>query len=150
MPTLIHQRVRQAREGKNPTVIRKLKTGWLCIGDNQIVRGYCVFLNDPVVQDINALPMAERAVFLLEMSLIGDALLEVTGARLINYELLGNKDRALHVHVHPRYENEADQYKFMPVWEYYKLPAVPFDSQHDRELMDKIGAAIDRRMSGSA
>jgi diadenosine tetraphosphate (Ap4A) HIT family hydrolase len=149
MPTLIHQRVREARAGTNPTVIRRMKTGWLVIGDNQIVRGYCVLLSDPTARDINALPMAERAEFLLDMSLAGDALLEATGARLINYEILGNKDRALHVHLHPRYEDERPERKFIPVWEYYKDPPMPVDLSRDRAMMDQIGAALDRLMTAS-
>jgi len=151
MPTLIHQRVRDARAGTNPAVIRRMKTGWLVIGDNQIVRGYCVLLSDPTARDINELPMAQRAEFLLDMSLAADALLEATGARLINYEILGNKDRALHVHLHlhPRYEDERTDRKFMPVWDYYKDPPVPMDLSRDRVLMQKIGAALDRLMTAS-
>src|SRR5665213_602715 len=98
MPTLIHERVRLANEGTNPTVIRRLSSGWLVLGDSQRLRGYCLLLSDPVVADINQLPPLERSRFLTDMVIIGDALLEVTGADLINYMVLGNQDRGLHAH----------------------------------------------------
>ena len=42
------------------------------------------------------------------MATIGDALLEVTGAFRINYEILGNLEPALHAHIIPRYLNEPE------------------------------------------
>jgi diadenosine tetraphosphate (Ap4A) HIT family hydrolase len=144
METLIHQRVRLANEGKNPTAIRRMSSGWLVLGDNQRLRGYCLLLSDPVAADINALSPEERAKFLRDMVLIGDALLEVTGAKLINYMILGNLDRALHAHVHPRFADEPEETRQKGPWAYNQQD-VPFDLERDRELMDRIGKAIDRR-----
>ncbi len=146
METLIHKRVRLANEGKNPTAIRRLPSGWLVLGDNQKLRGYCVLLSDPVVLDINALGPPERAQFLSDMTLIGDALLEVTGAKLINYMILGNWDRALHAHIHPRYSDEPDETRQQGPW-VYNPQEQPFDASRDRGLMEKIGKAVDRRMA---
>lgn len=44
MANLIEQRVEMARNGQNPYVICKMKSGWLVIGDVQPLPGYCVFL----------------------------------------------------------------------------------------------------------
>src|SRR5688572_23228429 len=74
------------------------------------------------------------------MVIVGDALLEATGARLINYELLGNSDRALHAHINPRYADEPDDKRRFPVWEYHRDSAirkVPFDAVQDRPLMHR-------------
>lgn len=149
MHTLIHRRVDAARAGNNPTVIRQMPSGWLVLGDLQTLRGYCLLLADPVVQDINTLGHAQRARFLLEMTLIGDALLEVTGARLINYQLLGNTDHALHVHINPRYADEPEDKRHGPTWAYHRDPNIQhiaFDAARDRELMQQIGLAVDRRL----
>ncbi len=124
-----------------------MPSGWLVLGDVQTLRGYCLLLSDPVVQDINALGHDARARFLLDMTSIGDALLEVTGARLINYQLLGNTDRALHAHLHPRYANEPDDKRSVPPWEYHRGPQIPFDAERDKELMEQIGKAVDRRLA---
>ncbi len=55
MANLIHERVAMAREGKNPFVIARLKSGWVVIGDVQPLEGYCLLLADPVVKDLNSL-----------------------------------------------------------------------------------------------
>jgi hypothetical protein len=49
-------------------------------------------LPDPVLGSINELEGAPRAQFLVDMVAIGDALLAVTGAYRINYEIQGNSD----------------------------------------------------------
>ena len=74
------------------------------------------------------------------MAAIGDALLEVTDAARINYEILGNKDPALHAHVFPRYACEASDKRHGPVWGYGReeRDGRPFDLERDRELMDAI------------
>ena len=98
MSTLIHERVAAAHVGTNPTVICRMPSGWAVLCDVQFLRGYTILLSDPVVPDLNALDREHRAQFLLDMVTIGDALLEVTGAFRINYEILGNLDPALHAH----------------------------------------------------
>lgn len=101
MPTLIHQRVREAQKVENPTVICQMPSGWAVIGDQQFIPGYSLLLADPVVADLNALTGAQRSQYLSDMAVIGDALLEVTDAYRINYEILGNTEPALHAHIFP-------------------------------------------------
>jgi diadenosine tetraphosphate (Ap4A) HIT family hydrolase len=144
METLIHKRVRLANEGNNPTAVRRMPSGWFVLGDNQRLRGYSLLLSDPVVLDINALAPEPRAAFLRDMVIIGDALMEVTGSKLINYMVLGNFDRALHAHIHPRYEDEPSDTRQQGPWAYHNQE-VPFDQSRDRDLMIRLGQAIDRR-----
>jgi diadenosine tetraphosphate (Ap4A) HIT family hydrolase len=80
------------------------------------------------------------------MSIIGDALLEVTGAALINYEILGNTDRALHTHIVPRYADEPDEQRRRPIWSSDRSTAPQFDPQRDRELIEKLAQAIHKRL----
>lgn len=142
MPTLIHRRVEQARQGINPAVICRVTSGWVVLGDVQFLQGYSLLLPDPVVPDLNALTMEQRITFLQDMTVLGDALLEVTGAVRINYEILGNSEAALHAHVFPRYAAEPEEKTQKPVWFYDWQSASPFDSKRDQPLMDKIAAAI--------
>lgn len=146
MPTLIHQRVEQARRGENPTVICRVPSGWIVIGDKQFLPGYSLLLADPVVPSINDLDGEARAQFLRDMVILGDALLEVTGALRINYEILGNSEAALHAHVLPRYESEPEAMRRRPAWFYDWNAAVDFDLERDRDLMLRIAAAVDRRL----
>jgi len=107
--TLIHRRVASARDGTNPMVIARMRSGWAVMGDRQVLAGYSLLLPDPVVPDLNALSGAVRATFLEDMARLGDALLHVTGARRINYEILGNSEPALHAHLFPRYDDEPPE-----------------------------------------
>jgi diadenosine tetraphosphate (Ap4A) HIT family hydrolase len=147
MSTLIHQRVELARAGKNPTVIYRMPSGWAVLGDTQVTPGYTILLSDPVVQDLNALPLQDRSVYLRDMSIIGDALLEVTGAALINYEILGNTDRALHAHIVPRYADEPEEQRRKPIWSSDMNQAPKLDLERDQEMMDKIAQAIQKQMN---
>lgn len=148
MTTIVHQRVEAARAGTNPTVISCVPSGWVVLGDVQFLRGYSLLLADPVVPDLNALDEQLRGRFLLDMAILGDALLEVTDAYRINYEILGNTDAALHAHVFPRYMTEPEERRQGPVWYYdraYRL-SIKFDLERDRALMAQIAAAIQRRL----
>lgn len=144
MTTLIHQRVEAARRGENPTVICRMPSGWAVLADKQVLRGYALLLPDPVVPSLNDLQGEARAAYLHDMVLLGDALLEVTGAARINYEILGNTEPALHVHVIPRYADEPPLQRLGPVWFYDRSSAPSFDPERDRELMQQIAGAIGR------
>jgi diadenosine tetraphosphate (Ap4A) HIT family hydrolase len=142
MSTLIHRRVEEARQGSNPAVICRVASGWVVLGDVQFLPGYSLLLPDPVVPSLNALTMEQRIIFLQDMTVLGDALIEITGAVRINYEILGNSETALHAHVFPRFATELEKKRRKPVWFYDWKAAPPFDPNRDRELMDKIAIAI--------
>jgi len=146
MTTLIHQRVQAAQQGENPTVICKMESGWVVLSDVQLMNGYCLLLPDPVPPSLNDLPIPAREKFLRDMSIIGDALLEVTGAARINYEILGNSEKALHAHIVPRFEAEPENLRKGPVWFYDWSKAPKFDLQKYAGLMEKISAAIQKRL----
>lgn len=148
MTTLIHQRVDLAQKGQNPTVLCKMESGWAVFGDVQVLNGYCLLLPDPVPADLNSLSIEERGIFLRDMSLIGDAVLEVTGAARINYEMLGNSEKALHAHIIPRYDAEPQELSKGPVWFYDWTQAPRFELQKHKALMDNIRAALEKRMNG--
>ena len=146
MSTLIHRRVEAARKGENPTVLCQMESGWAVIGDMQILNGYCLLLPDPVVPTLNDLEEAERVKFMRDMALIGDAILEVTGATRINYEILGNSEPALHVHIIPRYDAEPEELRRGPAWFYDWSKAPKFDPVIHKPLMDKLRAALEKRV----
>lgn len=106
-----------------------------------------MLLSDPVVPDLNALDQQKRAEYLLDMTILGDALLQVTGAYRINYEILGNLDPALHAHVIPRYVTEPEEMRKGPAFLYDKdyRNSIKFDYERDEELMRQIAQAVQRR-----
>ncbi len=143
-PTIIHERVALAREGRNPTVICRLRSGWVVLGDDQRLKGYTLLLADPIRDNLNDLTSGERQQFLMDMTHVGDALTGVLHPSLINYSILGNTDRALHVHIHPRYDSEEPDKRrtHAIIYHWLKMPYVPFEVERDAPLMAAIREAI--------
>ena len=148
MKTMIHERVEAARAGTNPTIIGRVPSGWVVLGDVQFLRGYSLLLPDPVVPDLNSLDSNQCARFLRDMVIIGDALLEVTNTYRINYEIAGNLEPALHAHVLPRYMTEPEELRKGPAWFYERdyMLSIKFDANRDKELMHEIAKSIQRRL----
>ena len=148
MAITIPERITAARAGANPAVICQLRSGWAVMCDMQYLRGYTILLADPVVASINDLDRLQRAEYLGDMTLIGDALLEVTGAFRINYAIMANSDPFLHAHIVPRYMSEPDKFRTGLPWSYPEklLDAVLFDLERDKGLMQQIAAAIQKRL----
>lgn len=145
MSTLIHQRVRDCNLGIYPKAIGRVSSGWVVAGDVQFLPGYCLLLPDPVVPDLNALDDEARKTFLVEMSVIGDAILAVTGAVRINYEMLGNVEPALHAHLFPRRNDEPETLRLKPVWFYDWDKERAFDPVLDAPMMAAIREELAKR-----
>jgi len=143
--TAIHRQVEAARKGELARVVARMPSGWAVLGDPQITHGYCVLLPDPVVPDLNALTGEARRQFLDDMTRLGDAVLAVTGAERINYEILGNVEPALHAHVIPRHAAEDPALRIKPVWLHDWTNATPFDVTAHHALLVQIAAWLDSR-----
>lgn len=91
---------------------------------------------------LNELNIQERTLFLRDMSIIGDVLLEVCSAERINYDILGNTDNFLHAHIFPRYKTEPSERRVMPVWLYssdhWHNAKYQYDPVQHGELRQKI------------
>jgi len=138
-------RIEMACNGTNPSIICRVPSGWVALADMQYLRGYCILLADPVVESINALDQPARARFMLDMSIVGDALLRVTDSFRINYGMMSNSDPYLHAHIVPRYQNEPDAIRRHLPWSYSKeyMDSNPFDPDRDRALMVDLKQAIE-------
>jgi diadenosine tetraphosphate (Ap4A) HIT family hydrolase len=146
-PTAIHDLVAAARAGDG-RLIAKLPSGWGIFGERQFLKGYALLLPDPVVPDLNSLAPGARAQFLADMALLGDALLEVTGALRINYAIFGNLEPALHAHVVPRYADEPAAMRTQHPWAYDWSEAPLFDGAHSAGFAAAVRGAVLRRLGG--
>ena len=144
MVTAIHRMVESARAGQDPTVITRMSSGWALFGRQQFVRGYALLLPDPVVPHLNALQGAARAAFLADMALLGDALLEATGAVRITYAMFGNVEPALHAHVVPRHADEPEAMHTAHPWAYDWSAAPAFDAATLAPLMRQLRQRLAR------
>ncbi|KUN09244.1 diadenosine tetraphosphate hydrolase [Streptomyces yokosukanensis] len=146
-------RIGAARRGENPTVLRRLESGFAVIGDVQFLPGYSVLLADePGVERLSDLPRAKRLAFLSDMDHLGEAVERAcrdldADFRRVNLEILGNTDPFLHAHVWPRYEWEPAESVGKPVWLYpperWRDERFRLGPQHD-VLRDAISGELDR------
>ncbi|MGI5130969.1 HIT family protein [Pseudonocardia sp. CA-107938] len=142
-------RVAAAERGENPTVLARTRTGWAVIGDTQHLPGYCLLLYAGRANHLTDLPRTERAQFLLDLSLLGEAVQLACGKRdrglrRLNYEVLGNSWEHLHGHVHPRYDWEPPRLLQGPVWHYGDERTAPehaLGPRHD-SLREEITQAL--------
>lgn len=138
MSTAIHHLVDACRRGGDPSVIARMSSGWAVMGQKQVLRGYCLLLPDPVVPHLNAFSQGAREQFMADLSSLGEAALQATGALRINYAIFGNLEPALHAHVHPRYSDEPEAMRTANPWGYDWSKAPVFDLEIHGELRDRI------------
>ncbi|MFE6775946.1 diadenosine tetraphosphate hydrolase [Streptomyces sp. NPDC057702] len=146
-------RIGSALRGENPTVLRRLGSGFAVIGDVQFLPGYAVLLgDDPAIERLSELPRERRLGFLSDMDRLGEAVERACrrldpAFRRVNLEILGNADPFLHAHVWPRYAWEPADLVGKPVWRYpakrWSQPRHALGPQH-AALRAAIGTELDR------
>ena len=120
---LICDRIEQIKNGTNPFLVKELETGYVVIGDHQHFKGYSLFLCKEHKTELFQLDYNTRTKFLVEMSVVAEAVSRAFGAEKMNYELLGNGDTHLHWHLFPRVSGDIENYGNNgkgPVWWYRK------------------------------
>lgn len=147
--TAIHRRVAALRAGSDPTRVARVASGWVVLGDPQVIAGYCLLLPDPVVPDLNALAATARAQFLGDMAAVGDVLLPLTGAIRINYAIFGNLEPALHAHIFPRHSDESPGLVTAQPWAYDWAQAPRFDANRDGPFIARLAIALADRLPGT-
>jgi diadenosine tetraphosphate (Ap4A) HIT family hydrolase len=124
----------------------RMRTGFAVIGDTQHLPGYSLLLtDDPDLDHLTDLPWSARRDFLLDLSLVGEAVFAVTrprGAHRINYEVLGNSWPHLHGHVHARYEWEPPDRIGGPAWRYPSELRDAAEHAYDEAKHGELRAAI--------
>lgn len=146
-------RLGSARRGENPTVIARLRSGFVAMADTQFLPGYCMLIADAdEVDHLTDLPRPDRQQFLTDLGLLGEALMAACPAcdpafARLNYEILGNQWRHLHGHVFPRYTWEPVELRDNPVWRYpesrWSESAHALGADHDR-LVEAITRELSR------
>lgn len=114
MPMSPEARLAELVAGENPLVVGRMRSGFVVMGDSQFLPGYVLLLAFPQVSKLNDLSGPERAQFLSDMALVGDAQLATLPAIRSNYVILGNLDPFLHAHIWPRYTDEPEAHRSLP------------------------------------
>jgi diadenosine tetraphosphate (Ap4A) HIT family hydrolase len=139
-------RLEAALKGENPTVVTRLESGFVVLGDSQMLPGYCVLLAYPIVESLEALPFQKRLTFLHDMTLLGEAIQDVYKPDRINHGIFCNYDLYLHAHVWARYAHEPDERRVHPAWFYpkeqYYASEVMFDAAKHGDMKQNLAARI--------
>jgi diadenosine tetraphosphate (Ap4A) HIT family hydrolase len=146
MHNAISNRLERIHRGDDPHVLGRMTSGWAIFANAQptAVRGCCMLIPDPVVPALNDLSREQRAAFLTDLALLGDAVLAATGSERINYLILCNQVPELHGHVVPRFASEAPEQRRLGPFEAYDFAAAPqADARgRDADLFARLAAAL--------
>lgn len=144
------------KQGINPYFVKELETGYVVIGDNQHFYGYTLFLykQHGETTELYHLEKAELQKFLLEMTLVAQAVANAFGAEKMNYELLGMGDAHLHWHLNPRRIGDLEGYGNNgkgPVW-WYPMDKMYCESNRPtkeqlEEMKQKLLVEIDKLLN---
>jgi len=142
--------IQSSIRGENPTFLKRMNSGIVLFGYNQFLPGYCLLIAHPEVPSLNHLDMTKRTEFLLDMSILGDAIVNSLHPLRVNYSMYGNSAEFLHAHVFPRYEWEPEEHIKEPVWTYPKStweePASQWSNPKFHQLRADLVASLDEMM----
>ena len=154
MTNAISNRLERIKAGNDPEMLAELPSGYAILGKYQPapITGCCMLIPDPVVPSPNNLDDAARAQFFRDLVLLGDAILEVTGAERINYLVLCNQVPELHGHCVPRFATEDPGLRLKGPFEAYDFGGAPVAdaSGADEQLYTKLQAALTRLLKERA
>jgi diadenosine tetraphosphate (Ap4A) HIT family hydrolase len=135
-----------AERGENPTAILRMRSGFAVMGWQQFLPGYALLLGIPKFARLEDMPRAQRAIFLEDMGLLGEAVAKVCNPLRMNYSIYGNTDAYVHAYVFPRYDWEPAERITRPVWQYppemWTDPAHDFDEAEHGELKNRIAETL--------
>ncbi|MEM1453494.1 MAG: hypothetical protein AAF957_09445 [Planctomycetota bacterium] len=144
----ISNRVARIHAGNDPQCLGRMSSGWAILAKFQPepIVGGCMLLPDPVVPSLNHLAHDQRAAFLTDFALLGDAILAATGAERINYLVLCNQVPELHGHAIPRFAAEDPTLRLQDPFEAYDFSGarVADATGPDRALFERLRAELQR------
>jgi len=142
---LICQRIEFIKQGKNPDLIKELKTGYAVLGWHQYFKGYCLLLYKEHKTELHQLSQKTRAKFLQEMALLAEAVYKTFRPDKLNYELLGNGEVHMHWHIFPRCK--TDLMPNQAIWVVDKKIRQAKQYLPNREQKQKLITAIRKNLN---
>ena len=147
------ERLEQLVAGQNPAMVFRMPSGFVVMADWQFLPGYCILLAYPEANHLTDLSREVRSRYMLDMSILGEAIMAATSCGRINYGIYGNLDPFLHAHVYPRYDWENDPQRTSGPWsyseEYIQMPEHAFTEEHHGQLKKQIALHLERLLLGS-
>lgn len=132
-----------------PYFVYEFETSYVELSKSQFWEGYCILFSKEDYHHLTDMPSAVREKYLMEMSILGEAMMEILGAARINYNILGNSHPIVHAHLFPRYDWEDEDLRKTVVWKYdssfFTDDAYRFNEEKHAGLKLELAQAIDRR-----
>ena len=116
---IICERVDLCRKGQNPYLIREFNYSYFVIGDHQFYKGYSLLLFKRHVRELHELTHKEYMGLSEELFIATGAIAKTFNPWKMNHLCLGNRDRHVHWHIMPRYEDDKYHMTF-PMTDYIK------------------------------
>jgi len=138
MESYKNDRIGSCERGENPTLMVKMKSGFAVIGDHQFLPGYCLLLGFPKASSLNELSMEARTQYLVDTTLIGDAIIKICSPLRINYSTLMNLDHYLHTHIEARYDWEPEEYRSRPSYFYPREQRFGQEYEYNEQKYGKL------------
>lgn len=155
MSNPIANRIARITAGDDPQFLGRMPSGYAILANQQPpeVRGGCMLLPEPTGDGgpahLNDLDADARSRFLLDLSMLGDAVQAATGCERLNYLILCNQVPWLHGHVVPRFAGEDAEQRLRDPFEAYDLGGAPKADATgpDAELFGRIRAELGRLLA---
>lgn len=90
-----------------PGTVAELDSSVVVADEAVAVRGYCCLVLRRHVVELHQLTELEGAAFMADVRRVAAAVQQLTGAIKINYEIQGNIVPHVHMHLVPRYADDA-------------------------------------------
>lgn len=143
----ISNRVERIKLGNDPELIATMPSGYAILGKYQpeAINGCCMLLPKTVVPSPNDLSHDDRAQFFSDLTLLGDAIMQVTGSNRINYLVLCNQVPELHGHCVPRFDTEDSTKRMQGPFEAYDFgnARVADAKGQDQQLHTQLKLVLD-------
>lgn len=142
----ISNRVERIKAGNDPELICEMPSGYAILGKYQPdpINGCCMLLPRTVVASPNDLDHDQRAQFFSDLTLLGDAIMKVTGSNRINYLVLCNQVPELHGHCVPRFDTEDPTLRKQGPFEAYDFgnARIADAKGHDQQIHAELQEAL--------
>lgn len=130
-------RVTLTQEGKYPYLIHEFPQSYLCLGEHQFFRGYCVLVSKGHFKEMTDMTEKASAELFQEMMTVSRVLQKVFSPDKMNMCSLGNVVPHVHWHFFPRYKDDPE-FKNPPWLRMNEFAGANISPEEAREIIEML------------
>lgn len=140
--------LKDMRAKESHRLVAEMKASWLVLSASQAYRGYCMLICKTHAEELFQLKEDVRKDFFDDAARASEAIYALLKPDKINYEILGNQVRHLHLHIIPRRNSDPVDAKYA-IWG--QAMDEPRLAHHDyRGLGRKIAEQLEKTAAPAA